>query len=236
MALRDAGWHVVNLACGLGSNREKQRREREVREACRRARFDLRVSDVLHLGGGRLVELVSQTIEELAPAVVVAPSPHDAHPGHETVGRAAVAACESLRGAACPGTGEETPVAPRLWLWGIWADLPFPTIAVGFGDERMNEVLSCLEAHEGEIARNDYRRLVHGRAEMNASVGPERVFGFGSEAPTLRDREFVELVCEVVLARDGWLLGRPRWLDASDPLGSSVPLSSRPIGEWLHGP
>ena len=41
MALRDAGWRVVNLACGLGRPAQHQRRRAEVEEACRRAGFEL---------------------------------------------------------------------------------------------------------------------------------------------------------------------------------------------------
>ena len=37
MALRDAGWRIVNLACGLGRPAQHQRRRAEVEEACRRA-------------------------------------------------------------------------------------------------------------------------------------------------------------------------------------------------------
>ena len=45
MALRDAGWRIVNLACGLGRPAQHQRRRAEVEEACRRAGFELLPSD-----------------------------------------------------------------------------------------------------------------------------------------------------------------------------------------------
>lgn len=41
MALRDAGWYVVNLACGLGRPAHAERRRAELAEACRRAGFEL---------------------------------------------------------------------------------------------------------------------------------------------------------------------------------------------------
>lgn len=73
---------------------------------------------------------------------------------------------------------------------------------------------------------------------MNASIGPERVFGFGASVPAVRGAEFVELLCELVIAGDSWRLGSPRWLDADDPLGSLEvshgATSLRPIGEWVH--
>ena len=109
MALRDAGWRVVNVACGLGRPAQHQRRRGEVEEACRRAGFDLLVCDPpLPLSAGddlaaaedTLVELLAQLLPELAPALVCAPSPHDGHHAHELVGRAARRALE-----AHPGSG-----------------------------------------------------------------------------------------------------------------------------------
>ena len=45
MALRDAGWRIVNLACGLGRPEQHERRLAELEEACRRAGFELRLCD-----------------------------------------------------------------------------------------------------------------------------------------------------------------------------------------------
>ena len=230
LGLRDAGWRVVNFVSHLGEGAEKERRHAEVGEACRRAGFELRVA-----GGSSataVLAAVASVVDSERPRILVAPSPHDAHRDHEIVGRAAVTACE--------GRLAEGAEPPRLWLWGLWADLPFPTIAVAFGEKRMREALRCLEAHEGELRRNDYRRLVHGRAEMNASLGPERVFGFGCAAPPRPGGEYVELLCEVLLVDGSWFLGRPRWLDVEDPLvqqpGTGDARGARPIGRWLKSP
>ncbi len=134
-------------------------------------------------------------------------------------------------------------------MWGLWGDLPFPTVATAFGESRMAEILECLAAHAGELDRNDYRRLVRGRAEANASLGPERVFGFGTVAvggdPRWEDaggdgrqshgvaggNTYVELLSEVGLAGGRWRLGTPRWLAGADPLPE---LSGRDIDDWLH--
>jgi hypothetical protein len=221
MALRDGGWRVVNLACSLGALSQKERRERELRDACSRARFEVRVADTID-SDSELSASVRAAIEDLEPALVVAPSPHDAHPGHEAVGRAAVAACESR--------GLEPALCPRLWLWGLWADLPFPTLAVAFGQSRMDEIFACLDAHSGELERNDYRRLVHGRAEMNSSLGPERVFGFGSSAAPGSGGGYVELVTELLPESGTWRLGARRWLDPADPLGEGRDGSSTRAG------
>lgn len=195
MALRDAGWRVVNLACGLGTDRDQRdRREAELREACRRAGFEL-----------RLEEGAEEAIAALAPLVVVSPGPRDRHPAHEWVATAARAAIEA---------GGEA--APRWWTWGLWGGLERPTLATGFGAARLDEIFAALAAHRGELGRNDYRRLVRGRAEAAACLAPELLFGFGTaagDAPA-----YAELLTELVPGESGWRLGGARWLDPESPL------------------
>ena len=226
MALRDAGWRVVNVACGLGRPAQHQRRRAEVEEACRRARFDLVTCDPpLPLSAGddlasaedTLVELLGQMLAEFAPALVGSPSPHDGHHAHELVGRAARRALE-----AHPGT------APPLWLWGVWADLPFPTLIAPFDRSRLAEIQHALAAHASELARLPLDRMLEARGVLNAGVGEERVHGSGLTGdPAV---EFAELLCEVVLTPAGWRLGAPGRFDAHAPLASP---SARPIGWWL---
>ncbi len=152
--------------------------------------------------------------------IVVSPSPHDRHGAHELVGAA-------VRDALA----ERGDDAPRWWMWGLWSSLPQPTLATAFDAARLEEILAALDAYRGELERNDYRRFVKARAEMNASLGPELLFGFGSEAP--REIRYVELLTEAVRADDRWLLGRARWLDSPAPLigpGDTV------VDGWLDGP
>jgi hypothetical protein len=228
MALRDAGWRVVNLACSLGHPSIAARRRSELVEACNRVGFELVVAedpagDPPYPDGAlaqeKLHDRIAEVIERIDPSVIVGPSPHDRHRRHEVVGRAVIAALESA-----PDSKR------RLWLWGLWGDLPFPTIVSAFDNERVAEITHGLAAYAGEIERNDYRRLVIGRSEMNSSLGPERVFGFGC---TAADVGSVELLCEVGVADGIWRLGVPRWFDSYSPLPE---LSTREIGEWLHMP
>lgn len=214
MALRDAGWRVVNLACGLGRPDQHARREAELLEATARAGFELRIErppvamssgDDRAAAHERLLAIVRRELDDLAPRIVVSPAPGDRHPAHGLVG-AAVREALAER-------GDE---APRWWMWGLWSPLPLPTLATAFDAARMEEILSALAAHGGELARNDYRRLVRARAEMNASLAPELLFGFGSAAaPEVR---FAELLTEAARSDDRWLLGRARWLEAGAPL------------------
>jgi LmbE family N-acetylglucosaminyl deacetylase len=215
MALRDAGWRVVNLACGLGRPEQRARREGELREACRLAGFDLLLASVAESEDGgasatgplnpELLADVTAAIEAVGPALVVSPAPRDRHPAHEAV---AAAARESLRRL---GTG-----APRWWTWAVWGSQPRPTLGTAFDRERLEEILAALSAHRGELERNDYRRLVRGRAEANACLAPELLFGFGAGAEP--SAEYVELLTELVFVDDEWRLGPRRWLDPADPV------------------
>ena len=138
LRLRDAGHRVVNLACSLGQPDQHERRRREVTEACRLAGFELLVldpplaisrGDDFELAQRRLAEEVRRLIAEYDVALVVAPTPHDGHYGHEVVGRAARDAV-AARGPVC------------LWMWAIWADLPLPTLFCPF-DEALLERASA---------------------------------------------------------------------------------------------
>jgi LmbE family N-acetylglucosaminyl deacetylase len=228
MALRDAGWRIVNLACGLGRPAQHQRRRAEVEEACRRAGFELlpcepplalSAGDDLAAAEETLVTLLGGVLPALDPAIVCSPSPHDGHHAHELVGRAARRALDAHSGPT-----------PPLWLWGVWADLPFPTLIAPFDRARLAEVKHALAAHASEQARLPLNRLVEARAILNAGLGEERVYGSGLAGDL--GVEYAELLCEVVREPAGWMLGSPRRFDAEAPLASP---SARPIGWWLEG-
>ncbi len=211
MALRDAGWRVVNLACGLGRPDQRARREAELREACGLAGFELRLPPPAWDERDRavtaedLTRLVAEAVGEIVPAVVVSPGPGDRHPAHEAVARAARDAVREMG-----------PAAPRWWTWALWGPPPEPTFATRFDEERLEEILAALSAHRGELERNDYRRLVHGRAEACACLAPELLFGFGSAAEP--GPPYAELLSEAVPVGGRWRPGRRRWLDPADPL------------------
>lgn len=215
MALRDAGWRVVNLSCSLGRPGQERRRERELSEACRLAGFELRLpASPLAIGGtsgtdpeetrAQVADLVSAEIGLLAPAIVVSPGVSERHPGHRVVADGVRDALEALRD------------PPTWWAWELWGSLPQPTLGTLFEQERLDEILAALGAYRGELERNDYRRFVRARAEMNVSLAAELLFGFGSSAPS--GAGYAELLTELVPVRGRWLLGRSRWLDAREPL------------------
>ena len=200
MALRDAGHEIVNVACSLGDEPE---RGGELEEACRRAGFELVVAPETELG---------RLWQELSPDLLIGPSPHDRHPAHERVGRALLEAG-----------------AKRIWLWGMWGELRFPTTVVEYGEERLHEIVSALEAHQSQLRRNDYRRLVVGRGSAETVLAAERVFGFGS--PGLAG-PYAESTSELVRNGSGWRLGAPRRLDPAAPF---VEPTGPAVDAWLAG-
>jgi LmbE family N-acetylglucosaminyl deacetylase len=210
MALRDAGHEIVTVACSFGRPEEASTRRAELEEACRRAGFGLLVASE------PLAAELEALLRERPVDLVVGPSPHDRHPFHESVGRALVAALEA-------GAGPD-----RLWLWGLWGALPFPTTVVEHDEDRLAEIQHALEAHESQVSRNDYRRLVAGRGLASTVLGAELTFGFGTKGLA---GPYAELTTEVVRAGGGWRLGAPRKLDASDPFPEPT---TREIGGWLH--
>ena len=228
MALRDAGWRVVNVAVSLGRPADHDRRRQEVEEATRRAGFELIVPpDLAHIsssddratGRAEVRAVAERALAELRPDVVVSPSPHDRHHGHEIVARGVSDAVRS------GGDGPR-----RWWLSGWWASLPLPTLGTVFDEPRLVEIVHALEAHVGELDRADYRRALEGRGEMNAVLGPELLFGFGAEA---NGGAYVELLTEIVAADGRCLLGRARWLDVAE--WSAAP-SQVDVASWLDAP
>jgi LmbE family N-acetylglucosaminyl deacetylase len=208
----------------LGRPEDISRRREELEEACSRAPFELIVVDPpvplsrhddLELAQRRLTDLITDLLRSMSAELVLAPSPHDLHHGHEVVGRAtrdAVAAFPSA----------------RLWLWGIWSELPLPSLFVPFDEPQLEEILWALDAHQGEIARNDYRDLVAGRGLAARVRGAELVFGSGA---TGRPSRFAELLTEATVDDEGWWLGSPRIPDFAHPL--TVVPKQQPLTWWM---
>jgi LmbE family N-acetylglucosaminyl deacetylase len=200
LLLRRAGWRVVNGVVSLGRPDDSARRRAEAVDAAERAGFTLVLPDASPVD-----DWLTSLLGEHAPAIVLSPSPHDGHPGHEAVGRATAAALAAM------------PVPPVWWQWGLWADLTAPTIYVPFDDDVLAEAQHVLAAYAGELARNDYARLLEARAVAHAVLGSERVFGFGT--PRASDAPYAELLTECRLVDGHWQPGSPRLLDPSAAAG-----------------
>ena len=229
LSLRAAGHKVVNLLVSLGGPADQDRRRSEAREAAGRLGFELveheppldtPAGDGLDAAQAQLARTVGDWLDHEGVRLVVGPSPHDGHHLHEMAGRAVRDALAS-----------RADIPARWWMWGLWADLPLPTLFVPFDEGRLESALHGLAAYAGELDRNDYARLVSARAEANHVLGSERVFGF--KRAERRESRYAELITEV-MRRDGrWLAAGPRVLDARDPLAPVDPQAD--LSWWIDG-
>ena len=127
--LLDRGWTVVSVIASLGFAGQWERRRAEAEEAAQRAGFvpvfldpplNLDLDADLALATRRVANELPGIVEEHDASIVVSPSPHDVHHGHETVGRGVQRAMAAL------------PPTLRWWMWGVWGDLPAPNVFYGF--------------------------------------------------------------------------------------------------------
>jgi LmbE family N-acetylglucosaminyl deacetylase len=226
--LLDRGWQVVSVSVGLGLPQDWERRRAEFEEAARRAHFSpiifeppLGISghDDLADATERVALELPGIVVSYGASLVVSPSPHDVHHGHETVARGVQRAMESL------------PPAVRWWMWGLWRDLPAPNVYYPFAEASLVRMLHILEAYEGELERNDYRRLVAGRASATAVLGSERVFGFGSAAAS--SLPYAEVLTEVRRVGRRWMASQAHHLDQGPLLDEQFTID---LTAWVESP
>ena len=226
--LLDRGWTVVSVISSLGFAEQSERRRAEALEASERAGFvpvffdpplNLDLDTDLELAMHRLATELPLIVKEHEARIVVSPSPHDVHHGHETVGRGVQQAMAAL------------PPTVRWWMWGVWGDLPVPNVYYGFDQKVLDRTVHILEAYVGELDRNDYRRYVSGRAAAIAVLGSERVFGFGSAAAS--KLPYAEVLTEVKLMDGRFMACEPHQLDEGPFRDINFDLDLTP---WLQSP
>jgi LmbE family N-acetylglucosaminyl deacetylase len=212
LRLRNAGFHIVNLAVSLGRPEQHERRRTEVTKACEAAGFDLEVFEPsAQISGGDdmpvsqryIVERLADLIDERSPKLVVSPSIHDAHHGHEVVAR------------AVRDTLSQPDRNMPWWMHKLWGDSWLPTVYSPFDQEILDKSLDVLNEHAGENARNDYCDYVKGMATANTAILSERVFGWGAERAA--EEPYAEGFTEVYNVDGKWLEGEPRVLDINNP-------------------
>jgi LmbE family N-acetylglucosaminyl deacetylase len=226
--LLDRGWQVVSVIASLGFPDQHQRRRAEFEEASRRANFvpvflepplGISLHDDLGQATDRVAAELPGIVAAHAASVVVSPSPHDVHHGHETVARGVQRAMDAL------------PTSVRWWMWGIWGDLPTPNVFFPFGEPALARMLHILEAYEGELERNDYRHLLTGRGASNAVLGSERVFGFGSRAAS--PLPYAEVLTEVRRVGNRWMASEAHHLDQGPLLDERFNVD---LTAWMDAP
>jgi LmbE family N-acetylglucosaminyl deacetylase len=226
--LLDRGWQVVSLITSLGFAGQWDRRRAEAEEAARRAGFvplfldpplNLDLDGDLDAAADRLAAELPALAQEYDARVVVSPSPHDVHHGHEAVGRGVQRALAAL------------PDTTRWWMWGVWGDLPAPNVFYAFDERILARAAHILDAYSGELERNDYQRYLAGRAQANAVMGSERVFGFG--APLASEHPYAELLTEVRLIDGRFMASEPHRLDDGP---SPTTLYDVDLTPWVTSP
>ena len=226
--LLDRGWTVVSLVASLGFEGQWDRRRAEAEEAAARAGFvpvfldpplNLDLDADLALATRRVANELPGIVEEHGASIVVSPSPHDVHHGHETVGRGVQRAVAAL------------PPTVRWWMWGVWGDLPAPNVFYPFDEVALQRAARILDAYTGELERNDYQRFLTGRAAANAVMGSERVFGFG--APAASPLPYAELLTEVRLMDGRFMACEAHRLDEGPEPETLYDLDLTP---WLDAP
>jgi LmbE family N-acetylglucosaminyl deacetylase len=224
--LRDAGWHITNLACSLGRPADHERRRTELLEATTRLGIEALIAEPLAAIGSTDDEaaaveavraLVSTALEKTDAELVISPQLQDLHHGHEIV-------AAGVRAALI-----DRPIT--WWMYGLWHELAMPSLYVPFNVATMDEVTHALEAYAGEIARNRFDRLYPARAVAAAVQGSERIFGFGAASPTAAP--YAELFMEVERTDATWRLGAPRVLNVATPL---VGPSDVDVEWWMNEP
>jgi LmbE family N-acetylglucosaminyl deacetylase len=236
--LRDRGWQVINVVASLGFEPQWPRRRAEAEAASALEGFvtvfldpplEISVGDDLALAAARIADELPGIVAEHGASIVVSPSPHDVHHGHETVGRGV----QSVMATLGPSV--------RWWMWGVWGDLPAPNVFYAFDQAAMDRALRILESYAGELERNDYRRLLTGRAAANAVLGSERVFGFGS--PAASTLPYAEVLTEVRLIDGRFMASEPHQLDQGpapdarfdlDLTPWVTSLSAHQLVGWIH--
>jgi LmbE family N-acetylglucosaminyl deacetylase len=225
LLLQGAGHDVHVYAASLGRPGQHERRTAEASAAAAVGGWTLHLpqhpaqissGDNLATAHDDLVQAIGALSDELRPDVLIGPGVHDAHHGHEVVGRA-------IRDAGSPRAGL------RWWSWQMWGHLPAVNLVATYDQDVLDAASAALSAYSGENTRNSYQDMLHGAARLNAALAPERAFGFGSSR-TWTD-PYAAMYCELVSTGDGWILPGARVLDPAAPL--QVGAGAR-WPAWLH--
>lgn len=221
--------HEVHVVCAsLGRADEHERRAAEAGAAAARAGWVVHVpeepvamsaGDDLDAAERRLTGVVAEWVDRLGADVVIGPGPHDAHHGHEVVGRAVAAAGRSRAGL-------------RWWAWEVWGHLVVANLVLPYDEAVLDQAMDVLDRYVGELARTDYGEALAGAAMVGSALGAERVFGFGSVRPW--GEPYAAVLSEAVVEAGGWTHTKGRILDPADPLRGEVDHDRS--AAWLTSP
>lgn len=182
---REAGWRVTNVAVTLGSHAERRAaRWAELQDACAVLGFGCvrptpeGLSDVRADTAERApalwaahVQAIAALLHEFRPALVLAPHERDDNPTHRGVWR--------LVRDALAAAGSDTVLAQTEF----WSTQAAPNALVQTGIADTATLITALERHTGEIARNPYHLRLPAFLADAVRRGGELVNGAGEAPP-----------------------------------------------------
>jgi hypothetical protein len=110
-------------------------------------------------------------------------------------------------------------------MWEIWGQTAKPNLIFPYGDSLYAAAADLLHEYASELVRAPLDRALLGRALTAGALGPEMVFGFGTEAAT--DERYADLLTEVSF-HNGWQATESRVLDLGEPFPAGLSRSSAP--------
>ena len=185
--LREARWHVINVAVTLGSKRARQAaRRRELGNACAALGFGLIVPGKIGLKDinpksrsedqtrwRAAVKTVAGILTEQSPLVIFLPHENDVHPTHVGTHWLVLDALKCLpRGFTCFIVETE-----------FWGQMAGPNLLVEMSADDLADLVIGLSLHVGEVKRNAYHARLPAWMMDNVRRGAELVGGRGVKAP-----------------------------------------------------
>ncbi|MFN3860209.1 MAG: PIG-L deacetylase family protein [Roseateles sp.] len=182
---QEAGWRITNVAVTLGSDpRRRAARWAEVQAACEVLGFSCvgvgpeGLSDVRADTAERAPALWASHVQAIAallsahrPALLLLPHADDDNPSHRGVHRLVMDALAA--------TGLDCVLA----LTEFWSTQPAPNTLVQTGIADTARLITALERHAGEIARNPYHLRLPAFLADAVRRGGELVLGAGEAPP-----------------------------------------------------
>jgi len=183
--MKEKRCRVINLAFSLGSDpNSKSRRFAELQDACSVVDFEWRLAkqplgfDNIrpqaqedHAEWQAMVEMIVAHFQEIAPDILVMPHAGDGHPSHQGVN---LLACEALK--LYSQQREKHLVVAETGFWHPQAD---PKLMVSLDPVDLALLLSGLEKHAEEMARNPYALQMPARMMASSGRGRELLQGLG---------------------------------------------------------
>jgi len=185
--LREAQWHVINVAVTQGSKKERQaERFQELKNCCECIGFGLvqtaagglekinpktREQEPVHWS--RSVRVIAEILTRHQPRAILFPHHLDWNSTHVGTHYLVMDALESLPEEFSCHTVETE----------FWGQNPSPNLMVELNVQHLTDLITALTFHTGELRRNPYHLSLPAWMIDNVRRGAELVGGQGGAAP-----------------------------------------------------